>query len=296
MNNQISPWLAAARGPMLIAMLPAAICILATLYLAGWAAVFSFTNLELTGARSINWAWVGFDNYVRLFTREGFLNSLWVTSVFTLFSAIIGQTIFGFGLAVMLRGSRSVLRNIVEVSVMLGWLLPDIVAAFMWSNTTSSTGLINSVLLAPFGIPPVNFINQFALPVVIVANVWKGTAWSYLLFSAALDSVSREVTEAARVDGATPFQSIRMVILPMVRAHLVTNLLLVTIWTFGYFALIFALTGGGPGRRTEVLSIFMVHQSFEVGKLGYGSAIAIAMMLVVGLLALAYLRQLKEPK
>jgi multiple sugar transport system permease protein len=296
MNNQISPWLAAARGPMLIAMLPAAICILATLYLAGWAVVFSFTNLELTGARSINWAWVGFDNYVRLFTREGFLNSLWVTSVFTLFSAIIGQTIFGFGLAVMLRGSRSVLRNIVEVSVMLGWLLPDIVAAFMWSNTTSSTGLINSVLLAPFGIPPVNFINQFALPVVIVANVWKGTAWSYLLFSAALDSVSREVTEAARVDGATPFQSIRMVILPMVRAHLVTNLLLVTIWTFGYFALIFALTGGGPGRRTEVLSIFMVHQSFEVGKLGYGSAIAIAMMLVVGLLALAYLRQLKEPK
>lgn len=296
MNNQISPWLAAARGPMLIAMLPAAICILATLYLAGWAVVFSFTNLELTGARSINWAWVGFDNYIRLFTREGFLNSLWVTSVFTLFSAIIGQTIFGFGLAVMLRGSRSMLRNIVEVSIMLGWLLPDIVAAFMWSNTTSATGLINSVLLAPFGIPPVNFINQYALPVVIIANIWKGTAWSYLLFSAALDSVSREVAEAARVDGATPFQSIRMVILPMVRAHLVTNLLLVTIWTFGYFALIFALTGGGPGRRTEVLSIFMVHQSFEVGKLGYGSAIAIAMMLVVGLLALAYLRQLKEPK
>ncbi|HVY20671.1 MAG TPA: sugar ABC transporter permease [Bauldia sp.] len=296
MNNQIGPWLAAARGPMLVAMLPAAVCILATLYLAGWAVVFSFTNLELTGARSINWAWVGFDNYVRLFTREGFLNSLWVTSVFTLFSAIIGQTIFGFGLAVALRGNRSVLRNIVEVSIMLGWLLPDIVAAFMWSNTTSATGLINNAVLAPLGLQPINFIDQYALPVVIVANIWKGTAWSYLLFSAALDSVSREIIEAARMDGATPFQGIRMIVLPMVRAHLVTNLLLVTIWTFGYFALIFALTGGGPGRRTEVLSILMVHQSFEVGKLGYGSAIAIAMMLIVGLLALAYLRQLKEPK
>lgn len=296
MNNQISPWLAAARGPMLIAMLPAAICVLATLYLAGWAVVFSFTNLELTGARAINWSWIGFDNYVRLFTREGFLNSLWVTSVFTLFSAIIGQTVFGFGLAVTLRNNHSILRTIVEVAIMLGWLLPDIVAAFMWSNTTSATGLINNLIVAPLGLPPINFINDYALQVVIVANIWKGTAWSYLLFSAALDSVSREVIEAARMDGATPFQGVRLVILPMVRAHLVTNLLLVTIWTFGYFALIFALTGGGPGRRTEVLSILMVHQSFEVGKLGYGSAIAIAMMLIVGVLALGYLRQLKEPR
>ncbi len=82
----------------------------------------------------------------------------------------------------------------------------------------------------------------------------------------------------------------------MVRAHVVTNLLLVTIWTFGYFALIFALTGGGPGAQTQVLTILMVHQSFEVGKLGYGSAIAIGMMFIVGLLAAVYLRQLKEPK
>ena len=281
---------------MLIAMLPAAICVLATLYLAGWALVFSFTDLELTGLRSINWDWIGFDNYVRLFTREGFLNSLWVTSVFTFFSAIVGQTVFGFGLAVTLRGNRSLLRNIVEVAIMLGWLLPDIVAAFMWSNTTSTTGLIDTLFVAPLGLPPINFINDYALPVVIIANIWKGTAWSYLLFSAALDSVSREVIEAARMDGATPFQGIRLVILPMVRAYLVTNLLLVTIWTFGYFALIFALTGGGPGRKTEVLSILMVHQSFEVGKLGYGSAIAIAMMLIVGVLALAYLRQLKAPR
>jgi multiple sugar transport system permease protein len=293
---RLSPWLRSARAPMLLAMLPALLLVAALLYFTGWAVTYSFTNLELTGPNSINWKWIGFDNYVRLFTREGFLNALWVTSVFTLFSAIVGQTIFGFGLAVTLRGSRSVLRNIVEISIMLGWLLPDIVAAFMWSNTTSTTGLINSLIITPLGLPPVNFINQYALQVVIIANIWKGTAWSYLLFSAALDSVSREVIEAARMDGATPFQGIRLVILPMVRAHLVTNLLLVTIWTFGYFALIFALTGGGPGRRTEVLSILMVHQSFEVGKLGYGSAIAIAMMLIVGLLALLYLRQLKEPR
>jgi multiple sugar transport system permease protein len=291
-----SPWLAAARGPMTIALLPAAVAILATLYLAGWAVTFSFTNLELTGERSIHWAWVGIDNYIRLFTREGFLNSLWVTSVFTFFSAIVGQSVFGFSLAVTLRGTRSGLRNIIEIAVMLGWLVPDIVAAFMWSNTTAATGLINNLLVAPLGFTPINFINDYALLVVIIANIWKGTAWSYLLFSAAIDSVSREVLEAARVDGATPFQRIFFVILPMIRAHIATNLLLITIWTFGYFALIFALTGGGPGDQTQVLSILMIHQSFDVGKLGYGSAIAMGMMLIVGVLALFYLRQLKEPR
>jgi multiple sugar transport system permease protein len=291
-----SPWLTAACVPMLVAMLPAAVCVLAALYLAGWALTVSFTNLELTGARSLNWSWVGLDNYARLFTREGFLNSLWVTLVFTFFSAIVGQTVFGFGLAVTLRGARSGLRNIVEIAIMLGWLLPDIVGAFMWSSTTSTTGLINNLVLAPLGMAPVNFLNQYALPVVIIANIWKGTAWSYLLFTAALDSISREILEAARVDGASPSQRVFHVILPMIRAHVLTNLLLVTIWTFGYFALIFALTGGGPGRQTEVLSILMVHQSFNVGKIGYGSAIAIAMMLIVGVMAVFYLRQLKEPK
>lgn len=291
-----SPWLAAARGPMLIAMLPAALCIIASLYVSGWSVMFSFTNIELTGARSVNWGWVGIDNYIRLFTREGFLNSLWVTIVFTFCSAIVGQSLVGFVLAVTLRGTRSLLRNIVEISIMLGWLLPDIVAAFMWSATTSDTGLINNLIVIPLGLKPIDFISNYAMPVVVVANIWKGSAWSYLLFSAALDSISREVLEAARVDGATAFQRVRLVILPMLRAHIATNLLLITIWTFGYFALIFALTGGGPGRQTEVLSILMFHQSFGVGKLGYGSAIAIGMMLIVGVLSLFYLRQLKEPK
>ncbi|HWA18401.1 MAG TPA: sugar ABC transporter permease [Devosia sp.] len=291
-----SPWLVAARGPMLIAMLPAALCIIASLYVSGWSVMFSFTNIELTGARSVNWAWIGFDNYIRLFTREGFLNALWVTIVFTFCSAIVGQSLVGFVLAVTLRGTRSLLRNIVEISIMLGWLLPDIVAAFMWSATTSDTGLINNLIVIPLGLKPIDFISNYAMPVVVVANIWKGSAWSYLLFSAALDSISREVLEAARVDGATAFQRIRLVILPMLRAHIATNLLLITIWTFGYFALIFALTGGGPGRQTEVLSILMFHQSFGVGKLGYGSAIAIGMMLIVGVLSLFYLRQLKEPR
>lgn len=281
---------------MLLAMLPAMLLVAALIYFTAWAVTYSFTNLELTGPNSINWRWIGVDNYVRLFTRQGFLGSLWVTVVFTFFSAIVGQSFVGFTLAATMRGIHGWTRTTVEVAIMLGWLLPDIVAAFLWQATTTDIGFINTLFIRPFGFPAYDFLANHALAVVIIANVWKGTAWSYLLFSAALDSISREILEAARVDGATRLQRVGLVILPIIRPHIATNMLFITIWTFTYFPLIYALTGGGPGSATEVLSIFMYHQSFGVGKLGYGSAISVAMVLIVGVLSIFYLRQLKEPK
>lgn len=296
MIGQPNPWLMSSRWLLVGAMLPAAALIAALLYFTGWAFVFSFTNLELVGRKSVHWAWVGLQNYERLFTREGFLDALWVTLLFAFFSAIVGQSVLGFLFAAALRSSKTALRGLVEAALMLGWLLPDIVAALLWSHTTATDGLINRTLILPFGLDPINFINDFALPVVIVANVWKGTAWSYLLFTAALDSVPREVVEAARVDGATPLQRVWRVILPMIRPHIATNMLFITIWTFTYFPLIFAMTGGGPGNQTTVLAIFMYEQSFKLGKIGYGSAISVAMLLIVGFLSMFYLRLLKEPK
>ena len=293
---QMSPWLRSARLPMLGAMLPAIALIAALVYFTAWAVTYSFTNLELTGFNSINWKWIGFDNYIRLFTRNGFLGSLWVTVVFTFFSALVGQSVFGFALAASMRRIQGWGRTTVEVTIMLGWLLPDIVAAFLWQATTSTNGFLNTLIVEPLGFPAYNFLASNALAVVIIANIWKGTAWSYLLFSAALDSISREILEAARVDGATGLQRIWLVTLPIIRPHIATNMLFITIWTFTYFPLIYALTGGGPGSATEVLSIFMYHQSFGVGKLGYGAAISVAMVIIVGALSIFYLRQLKDPK
>jgi multiple sugar transport system permease protein len=73
-------------------------------------------------------------------------------------------------------------------------------------------------------------------------------------------------------------------------------MLFITIWTFTYFPLIFAMTGGGPGRQTETLAVFLYNQSFARGNLGFGSAISVAMLAIVGVLSLFYLRLLREPK
>ena len=296
MRNQANPWLTNNLFVLGLGMLPALVLIAVLLYFTAWAFAFSFTDLALVGRKSVEWSWVGLENFERLFTRRGFLESLWTTIIFVFFSAIVGQSVLGFLLAAALRGRNSMLKNVVEVSIMLGWLLPDIVAAFLWSATTAQTGLLNSLFVVPFGLKPINFINEFALPVVTIANIWKGTAWSYLLFSAALDSVSREIVEAAKVDGATPLQRIVRVQLPIIRPHIATNMLFITIWTFTYFPLIYALTGGGPGRQTETLAVFLYNQSFSRGNLGFGSAISVAMLVIVGALSLIYLRMLREPK
>ncbi|PYE82447.1 carbohydrate ABC transporter permease [Pseudoroseicyclus aestuarii] len=295
-SSWASPWLSGSIPVLVLAALPALLFVGVLLYFTLWAVVFSFTDLELFGRKATDWSFVGIENYERLFTRRGFLESLWTTLTFTFFSAIVGQSVLGFLLASTLRRYRGSMRGTIEVCLMLGWLLPDIVAAFLWSATTSKTGLVNQVILGPLGVEPVNFLNDYALQVVILANIWKGTAWSYLLYSAALDNVPGEVVEAAKVDGANGWQRTRRVILPIIKPHIGTNMLFITIWTFTYFPLIYAMTGGGPGSQTETLPIFLYQQSFSVGKLGYGSAISVAMLAIVGVMSIFYLRLLKEPK
>lgn len=287
-------WLRRSAGHIAIAAIPAVLFIMLFLFYAGWTIWVSFTDLALLGRKAIEPSFIGFDNYVRLFTRRGFLDSVWTTTVFTFFSAIVGQCGIGFMLALFLKSAKFRLKGFVEFALLFGWLAPDVVGAFMWNAFASTDGFLNELILAPLGFEKVNLLNEYAMEVVIIANVWKGTAWSYLLFSAALDTVSREVLEAAYVDGANGLQRLRHVLLPLLRPQIATNLLFVTIWTYAFFSLVYALTGGGPGRETEVLSIYMYKQAFDVGKLGYGSAVAIAMMVIVGGLSVLYLRQSKE--
>src|SRR5688572_14543634 len=154
MKNQANPWLTSNLWVLSLGMLPAAILIGALLYFTAWAFAFSFTDLALVGRKSVEWSWVGLQNFERLFTRKGFLESLWTTVIFVFFSAIVGQSMLGFLLAALLRGTQSTIKTVVEVCIMLGWLLPDIVAAFLWSATTSQTGLVNSLIIVPLGLQP----------------------------------------------------------------------------------------------------------------------------------------------
>lgn len=252
-----------------------------------WAVVISFTDKSLIGAAAANPKFIGLHNYSKLLRHPDFLNSLKVTFSFTFVSSILGQCIIGLLLAVMLRQKTIRLKPFFEIAVLLGWLLPDMVAAFMWGAFASATGFLNTVL-SPLGMNPINWITVKPLTTVIIANVWKGTAWSYLLFAAALDTIPGELFEAADVDGATAWQKLVLINIPIILPTILVNILLITIWTFGYFSLIYGMTGGGPGHATEVLSILMYKEAFESFRIGYGSAISITMTIIVGSLSVIY--------
>jgi len=276
-----------SKKPLYFSMLPFLLFMLLLIFCVLWALGVSFTDKALIGRAAIHPQFVGLKNYIRLLKHPAFLNSLKVTFVFTFFSAILGQGVSGLLLAVTLRNRKLKLKPLFEISILLGWLLPDMVAAFMWGAFASASGFLNTVL-SPLGIPPVNWITSRPLLTVIIANIWKGTAWSYLLFAAALDTIPKELFEAADVDGASGWQKLTTISIPIILPTIFINILLVTIWTFGYFSLIYGMTGGGPGHATEVLSILMFKEAFDSFHIGYGSAISIAMTLIVGVLSVFY--------
>ena len=129
---------------------------------------------------------------------------------------------------------------------------------------------------------------------IIVFNTWRGTAFSMLLFSAALGAVPPSQLETARLAGAGAGQQFRDVVFPHIRGHILTNTLLISLWTFNDFSP-YLLTAGGPNHATETLPVFIYNEApSRAAQLGYGSAISLIMLVINLVIALCYIRLLRE--
>ena len=128
---------------------------------------------------------------------------------------------------------------------------------------------------------------------IIVFNIWRGTAFSMLLFSAALSAVPPSQMESARLAGAGTLAQLRDVVFPHIRGHVLTNTLLISLWTFNDFTP-YLLTAGGPNHATEILPVFIYNRALYGGELGYGSAISFLMLIINLVIALFYVRLLRE--
>jgi multiple sugar transport system permease protein len=253
---------------------------------------FAFTNLTLTGTAAKSVQFIGFQNFITMFQDPNFRISVVKTIVFLLFSAVIGQQVLGFILAVLMKEKNTTFRRIIGIIVIAGWVTPEIVVAFCWVAFLSDNGTLN-MLFQHLGLKPVTWLYTFPMVSVVVANIWHGTAFSMLVFQAALDDVPKSVEEAAVVDGASRFQVLFRIVLPMVKGSIVTNMILVTLQTLGVFTLIFAMTGGGPGTSTQTLPIYMYNQAFVNYQLGYGTAISLILLLIGICACLFYIRSMK---
>nr|WP_270885699.1 sugar ABC transporter permease [Paenibacillus aestuarii] len=254
---------------------------------------YSFTNLALTGESAKQLKFVGFDNYVRMFADPTVRVSIWNTLIFLIGSAVIGQQVLGFLIAILMKRKNKTFRRVIGTIVLAGWVTPEIVCALCLYSFFGDEGTLNSILGA-IGIPTVTWLYTVPMLTVILANIWHGTAFSMLVFQAALDDVPKEIEEAALVDGASRWRILTSIILPYIKGTITTNAMLVTLQTLGVFGLIYAMTGGGPGTATTTLPIFMYNQAFINYQLGYGTAISLLLLLLGIVLSLFYIRSLKE--
>jgi multiple sugar transport system permease protein len=252
----------------------------------------SFTDASLTGSAAQGSSFVGFQNYAELFADPDFPKSVMLTLVFLVASAIVGQNVIGLGLALLMRSSGSLARGLVGTFVVTAWVLPEIVASFAAYAFFNDTGTLNT-LLGFVGIEGTNWLYVTPMLAVILANIWRGTAFSMLVYSAALQDVPPEITESAEVDGARGWQRLVYITVPMIRRSISTNLMLTTLQTLSVFTLIFVMTGGGPGTDSSTLPVLAYQEAFQFGKLGFGTAIATILLLVGALFSIVYLRALK---
>ncbi|MEW9873964.1 carbohydrate ABC transporter permease [Arthrobacter sp. HS15c] len=284
------------RRARLLPVVPAVLLLL--VFLAGpvlWAFHASFTNAALTGRNARSPGWVGLENYQRLFTDPVLPLSLGLTVLFVGGSAIVGQNLLGLTIAVLMRQARKPVAAAVGTAVVAAWVLPEIVAAFAAYAYFSRDGTLNQ-LLGGLGLGQPDWLYAFPMVAIMLANVWRGTAFSMLVYRAALDDVPADVTEAARMDGAGAWQRLAFITLPMIRGSIATNLMLITLQTLAVFTLVWVMTAGGPSNSSTTLPVLAYVEAFKFGDIGYGTAVASVLILIGAAFGAAYVRLLRQGK
>jgi multiple sugar transport system permease protein len=242
---------------------------------------YSLTNLALSGVNAKNFMFVGLKNYINMWKDKTVYRSIINTIIF-LVGSLIGQQVLGFTIALCMKGKNGTFRRIVGPFFLAGWIIPEVVVAICCSTFFGLDGTLNQMLSA-VGLPIIKWLQKYPMLTVVLANIWHGTAFSMMNFQSALDGVPYDIEEAGKIDGANYFQILIRIIIPCIRGTIATNTMLNTLSTLGVFGLIYMMTGGGPSTKTTTITIYMYKQAFVSQQLGYGTAIAM-LLLVIGII------------
>jgi multiple sugar transport system permease protein len=187
-------------------------------------------------------------------------------------------------------------RGIVRAAVLVPWAIPTVVAALLWRFMFDSQAGIANVVLADVGLlrhPLVWFVRASTAWVpVILADVWKTTPFVGLLLLAGLQSIDKELYEAAATDGASAWWQLRHITIPLLKPAILVALIFRTLDAFRVFDLIYVMTGGGPGTSTEPVAVYAFNTLLQNLEFGYGAALSVIIFLVTFGLAMLYMRGL----
>lgn len=232
---------------------------------------------QLSSAENVGWS-----NYIRMVSDPAVWESLWVTVRFGFWTISI-EMFLGISLALLLekpiRGA-SVFRTIFILPLMVSPVVVGLVWRYLFD---ARVGWINYYLGTWFGIEPQVWLGdaELAFFAIVLTDIWQWTPFIFIIVIAGLQALPSEVLEASTIDGANWWQQILLVKLPMISSILVIALLMRLIDVFRALEVMYIMTGGGPGRATELISLHIYNRAFDAQLLGYASAIAVLLIAIV---------------
>jgi multiple sugar transport system permease protein len=237
-------------------------------------------------------AFVGLKHYIRALTRD---DEFWAAaghSVYFTVGSVTGAYFLSLGLALLLNLNIKA-RGLFRALFLIPWVVPDVVTALLWKWFYSDQWGFANFALLKLGIvsTPVLWLSTpaMAMPSVIIVQIWKLYPIMTVVLLAALQGVPKELTEAAKIDGANAFQRFWYVTMNFLRPTSMIIVLLACIWTFQSFDIIYLLTGGGPADSTQTLPVLVYVKAFWASQIGYASAIGVLILVFLLMLGFANL-------
>jgi multiple sugar transport system permease protein len=233
---------------------------------------------------------IGLENYFSLVQDARFWGALLNTAYFTALSVTL-ELLLGLSIAVLLN-RRFRFKGAMRAVVLVPWAIPTVVSAKMWEwMYNTDFGILNHLL----GVK-VNWLGStfWAIHAAVFMDVWKTTPFVAILLLAGLQTIPRELHHAARTDGAGSWAVFRRVTLPLLKPVILVVLIFRTLDAFRVFDSIYVLTGGGPARSTETLSIYAYKVLFQTLQFGYGSTLSVLVFLSTGAISVFYIRLLSR--
>lgn len=230
--------------------------------------------------------WVGFDNFVDIFSRETTRNAL-SNTLFLAALLLVLSNVLGLGLALLLHRKLK-LRNLLRAMIFLPFALSHLATGYIWQYIFAYTGPFNQFLAAVgLGELQRTWLADPDLAIYTIATVliWQYTGLTMIIYLAGLQGISEDLDDAVAVDGASPWMKFSRVTLPLLAPAVTIASTLTLIYGLGAFDQVIALTGGGPVDATETLSTLVWKNTFVFGRFGYGSALALLLATIVAFLA-----------
>jgi multiple sugar transport system permease protein len=242
---------------------------------------------------------IGLNNYIRAY-NDPIVRLTLVNTTFYVVVTVPGQLILALAVALLVnqigRG-KVFFRVLYYLPVITSWVVVSLLFQYLFQ---SPNGIINNFL--------VNIIHIIPKPVAWLQNtpsafvpiwalgIWKGIGWGMVIFLAALQTVPQELYEAAEIDGASTWDRLLYITLPLIRPTLVFVLVVLMIGGFNVFTSVLLITNGGPLQRTEVVLTYMYHQAFDFLEFGYGAAISFILAAIIITLSFLQIRFLRKPE